>query len=53
MAGQKLTYQAELAKLTGLDYNEAISSLTQQTTSLQAAQQTYLRVTGLSLFNYL
>ena len=53
VAGQKLTYQAELAKLTGLDYNEAISSLTQQTTSLQAAQQTYLRVTGLSLFNYL
>lgn len=52
-AEQKLTYQAELAKLVGIDYNEAISSLQQQTTSLQAAQQSYLRVTGLSLFNYL
>lgn len=52
-AEQKLTYQAELSKLVGIDYNEAISSLQQQTTSLQAAQQSYLRVTGLSLFNYL
>jgi flagellar hook-associated protein 3 FlgL len=52
-AQQKLNYQSELQSLTGIDYNAAISSLTQQTTSLQAAQQSYLKVTGLSLFNYL
>jgi flagellar hook-associated protein 3 FlgL len=52
-AQQKLNYQGDLQSLTGIDYNAAISSLQQQTTSLQAAQQTYLKVTGLSLFNYL
>ena len=52
-ADQTLHYQAELSRLIDLDYAEAISSLTQQQTSLQAAQQSYLRVTGLSLFNYL
>lgn len=52
-AAQKLNYQEELSRLTGIDYNEAISRLTQQTTSLQAAQQSYVKVTGLSLFNYL
>jgi flagellar hook-associated protein 3 FlgL len=52
-AQQKLNYQDELQSLTGIDYNAAISSLQQQSTSLQAAQQTYLKVTGLSLFNYL
>ena len=50
---QKLTYQQELSQLTGIDYNEAISTLTQQTLSLQAAQQSYVKVAGLSLFNYL
>jgi len=52
-ADQKLHYQEELSRLTDLDYAAAISSLTQQQTSLQAAQQSYLRITGLSLFNYL
>jgi len=50
---QQLGYEAELADLTGLDYNAAVSTLAQQQASLQAAQQSYLRVTGLSLFNYL
>ena len=52
-AQQKLNYQGELQDLIGIDYNAAISSLSQQSISLQAAQQSYLRVTGLSLFNYL
>jgi flagellar hook-associated protein 3 FlgL len=52
-AAQKLSYQSRLSDLTGLDYTAAISTLAQQQTSLQAAQQSYLKVTGLSLFNYL
>lgn len=52
-ARQQIDYQGELASLVGVDYNAAISTLAQQQISLQAAQQSYLRVTGLSLFNYL
>lgn len=52
-ADQTLHYQQELSRLTDLDFAQAISSLTMQQTTLQAAQQSYLRVTGLSLFNYL
>ncbi|HUN69910.1 MAG TPA: flagellar hook-associated protein FlgL [Burkholderiales bacterium] len=43
----------DLSRLVDLDYAEAASRLAQQQTSLQAAQQSYLRVTGLSLFNFL
>lgn len=48
-----LQYATTLSNLQDLDYNEAISRLTQQQTYLQAAQQSFLRTTGLSLFNYL
>lgn len=36
-----------------LDYAEAITKLTQQSASVQAAQQTFAQVKKLSLFNYL
>jgi flagellar hook-associated protein 3 FlgL len=42
-----------LTKLKDLDYAEAISRLNAQTTGLQAAQQAYVKVQGLSLFNFL
>jgi len=45
--------QSESSRLVDLDYAEAASRLAQQQISLQAAQQSYLRVTGLSLFNFL
>ncbi len=48
-----LQYATTLSNLQDLDYNEAISRLTQQQTYLQAAQQSFLKTTGLSLFNYL
>lgn len=48
-----LQYASTLSDLQDLDYNEAISRLTQQQTYLQAAQQSFLKTTGLSLFNYL
>jgi len=39
--------------LEDLDYAEAISRMQQQMLSLQASQQTFMKVEGLSLFNYL
>lgn len=48
-----LQYASEISRLEDLDYAEAISRLSKQQVFLEAAQQTYLRVTGLSLFNYL
>lgn len=48
-----LQYASTLSRLQDVDYAEAISNLTQQQTYLQAAQQSFLRITGLSLFNFL
>ena len=49
----RLQYQATLSQLQDTDYNEAVSRLSRQQVSLQAAQQTFTKVAGLSLFNYL
>ena len=49
----ELQYQQILSNLQDVDPYEAISLLTQQKTNLEAAQQSYLKVTGLSLFNYM
>jgi flagellar hook-associated protein 3 FlgL len=45
--------QSTLSELRDLDYAEAISRLNQQLVGLQAAQETYTRIAGLSLFDYL
>jgi flagellar hook-associated protein 3 FlgL len=42
-----------LSEIRDLDYAEALSRLTQQLFGLEAAQQTYARTQGLSLFRYL
>jgi flagellar hook-associated protein 3 FlgL len=42
-----------LSKLSDIDYAATISRLDMQTFVLQAAQQSYARISGLSLFNYL
>ena len=42
-----------LSGLKDLDFSEAISRLSQQSAALQAAQQTFSRVQGLNLFNFL
>lgn len=42
-----------LSKLENIDYTQAISQLDMQTFVLQAAQQSYARISGLSLFNSL
>ncbi|CAG9932638.1 flagellar hook-associated protein FlgL [Candidatus Nitrotoga arctica] len=46
-------YKQTLSQLQGVDLNKAISDLTQQRTSLEAAQKSFLAVSGLSLFNYM
>lgn len=48
-----LQYAEAISRLEDVDYAEAISRLTQQQTYLQAAQQSFMRITGLSLFNFL
>lgn len=42
-----------LSTLEDLDYTTAVSTLSLQTLGLQAAQQAYIKVSGLSLFNRL
>ncbi|MDH4313248.1 MAG: flagellar hook-associated protein FlgL [Gammaproteobacteria bacterium] len=47
-----LTVQDTLAQLEDLDYAEALSRLSLQMTTLEAAQQSFIRTQQLSLFNY-
>ncbi|QEP41969.1 flagellar hook-associated protein 3 [Ectothiorhodospiraceae bacterium BW-2] len=48
-----LYLEQKKADVHDVDITEAITSLTQEMTSMQALQQTYTRVNQLSLFNYL
>lgn len=52
-AGASLQIEENLSLVNDLDYAEAITRFNQQLTSLQAAQQAFSKVQGLSLFNYL
>lgn len=49
----KLINQGMTAQLSELDYAEALSRLSFETVVLQAAQQSFVKVSGLSLFNLL
>lgn len=42
-----------LAEIRDLDYAEAVSRLTMESFTLEAAQQSYAKVNGISLFNFL
>ncbi|MDP2694825.1 MAG: flagellar hook-associated protein FlgL [Gallionella sp.] len=48
-----LQLKQTLSKLQDTDYNKAISDLTMQNMSLQAAQKSFVKVTELSLFSYI
>ncbi|MDD2883462.1 MAG: flagellar hook-associated protein FlgL [Dechloromonas sp.] len=50
---QAIQYDTRLSRLESLDYAEAISRLSQQQMQLQAAQQSFLKVSELRLFNLL
>lgn len=52
-ATQDLQYAETLSRLQDLDYAEAISRFSKQQAILEAAQQSYVRTTGLSLFDLL
>lgn len=47
-----LNYAQTLSRLQDVDYAEAITRLTQQQGYLEAAQKSFMNVSGLSLFNY-
>ncbi|WP_119393907.1 flagellar hook-associated protein FlgL [Salinibius halmophilus] len=49
----KLSATAVRSELIDLDYAEAITRFSMETFVLQASQQTFAKVAGLSLFNYL
>jgi flagellar hook-associated protein 3 FlgL len=48
-----LQYAKTLSTLQDLDYVKAISDFTQQQTQLEAAQKSFVTISGLSLFNYI
>lgn len=48
-----LQYATTLSRLQDVDYAQAISDLTLQQTYLEAAQKSFLRVSSLSLFNFI
>ncbi|MEM1261517.1 MAG: flagellar hook-associated protein FlgL [Pseudomonadota bacterium] len=52
-ASYALITQEVLGEIRDLDYTQAISELSQQLTALEAAQQSFVRIQGLSLFNVL
>jgi flagellar hook-associated protein 3 FlgL len=48
-----IQYQSTLSDLQDLDYAKAITDFTKQQMSLEAAQKSFVKISGLSLFNYL
>jgi flagellar hook-associated protein 3 FlgL len=52
-AARAVNYADQLSGIQDLDYVKAISDLTQKQTILQASQQSFAKISGLSLFNYL
>jgi flagellar hook-associated protein 3 FlgL len=51
--GFNLQLQSTLSDVQDLDYAEAISRFNLELTALEAAQQSYVKMQGLSLFNFL
>lgn len=50
---QDLQYSQTLSTLQNVDYAKAASDLAQEQVNLQAAQKSFVQVSGLSLFNYI
>jgi flagellar hook-associated protein 3 FlgL len=50
---RSLQYQQTLSQLQDLDYYQALSSFAQQQLALQAAQDSFSKLSKLSLFDYL
>jgi flagellar hook-associated protein 3 FlgL len=52
-ANERFRLEKQLSEIQDLDIAQAISRLSLQSTALQAAQQAYVKIQGLSLFNFL
>ncbi len=52
-ADRQLDLKSQLSQIRDLDYADAITTLNIQLAGLQAAQQSYAKISGLNLFNYL
>lgn len=50
---RQLDLKTQLSQIRDLDYADAITTLNIQLAGLQAAQQSYAKISGLNLFNYL
>jgi flagellar hook-associated protein 3 FlgL len=50
---RNLQYSQVLSDLQDLDYTQALTQLSQQQITLEAAQRSFVTVSGLSLFNFL
>ena len=50
---QSIQFEQLLSNLQDVDFAKAISDLNRQQLYLEAAQQSYVKVSGLSLFNYI
>lgn len=50
---RNLQYSQELSELQDLDYTQALSRLSQQQLTLEAAQRSFVTTSSLSLFNFL
>ncbi|MDH4283761.1 MAG: flagellar hook-associated protein FlgL [Gallionellaceae bacterium] len=48
-----LQFKQAISQLQDVDYNKAVSDLTQQQINLEAAQKSFLRITEMSVFNYM
>ena len=53
LSDQSLNLQQVISGLRDLDYAEVISRYQQQLAALQAAQQSFVQIQGLSLFRWL
>ncbi|RTE86155.1 MULTISPECIES: flagellar hook-associated protein FlgL [Gammaproteobacteria] len=52
-ADQEISNRETRSKIADVDYSEAMTELTKQDVSLQAAQATFTRITRLSLFDFI
>ena len=52
-SNERLRLEINVSELQDIDFAEAVSRLNLQSTALQAAQQAYIKIQGLSLFNFI
>jgi flagellar hook-associated protein 3 FlgL len=52
-ADERLRLETQISDIQDLDFAKAVSELNLQSVALQAAQQAYIKIQGLSLFNFL